>query len=230
MLLNSFVVSSQTFEFYYKNGTPFNVGDTLKVDSLPSVSEMIGSLNVKNISGQDVSVYCDKEIINEMSGTTNTYCWGLCFPPTTFTSPDPILIPAGQISEGFSGHYYPTNIEGITLIKYTFKIIHGDEAFVFIKFKASYTGVEENKYSVSVSAPYPNPANAETHINYNIPSGSKAILQVYNICGKIEKQFAINKNNGMIDINVLDLPSGIYLCSLNVNGRIIRTSRLIVNH
>ena len=230
MLLNSFIVSAQTFEFYDKNGNKINEGDTVKVDGMASASEIITYVDVKNISSDSLPVYCEKVPIDVVTGTTNTFCWGLCFQPTTMISPDPIMIHAGELSEGFSAHYSPSLIEGITLIKYVFKVIHGGESFFYVRFRATSTGVNENKYSFSVSSPFPNPASTEAFISYNVPSSSKAILQVYNICGKIEKQFALRSNNGNLNFSVSDLPSGIYLCSLNLNGKIVRTNRLIVNH
>ena len=230
LFFNVWFVNSQTFELYDKTGTLISNGDTIKVDSLPNVSEMTGSVKLKNISSQSVNVYCQKIPVYEVIGTSNTFCWGVCFSPTIFISPNPVTINAGETNEGFTGHYSPSNKEGVTLIRYLFSVIHGDSACIFIKFNAAYTGVSENKLNEAISEPYPNPAKTNAYINYNISANDKAYIQIYNIYGKIEKQFNINGNNGVLNMNISDLPSGMYFCILNINGKVSNTNRLIVSH
>jgi hypothetical protein len=226
--LGVIVSKSQTLELYDKNDVLLSYGDTVQVDSLFNVSEMIGYVKVKNVTGSQKSVLCSKQVQSVVPGSSNTFCWGLCFPPTTIVSPDPQLLDPGVMFTGFSAHYYPTNNTGISLIRYKFEVFHGDSAWIFVKFNG-FTGISSNSLTYSVSAPYPNPAKNISYVNYSIPSGSKAIVQIYNICGKIEKQYALTDNNGVLAVNVNDLPSGIYFCSLNVNGKNIKTNRLIVS-
>jgi len=44
------------------------------------------------------------------------------------------------------------------------------------------------------------------------------------------KQFGLQTNQGSIEINTLDLPSGIYFCSILGEDRVLETLRLVVLH
>lgn len=225
-----FFAKSQSLELYTENDVLINSGDTITVDSLPTVNEMVAHIKVKNITAGTLSVTCEKEYVYIVSGTTNTFCWaGACYPEATMTSANMASIAAGATTNEFSGHYEPKNHNGTSVIKYYFRVYHGPSVEVNVKY-AGLTGIAENKLSSSISTPYPNPAKTTTRVNYNVSINSKASIQVYNITGKLEKQVNLTDNNGFINLNVADLQSGIYFCTLNINGKVAKTNRLVVSH
>lgn len=225
-------VFAQTYELTWgSHNDPINSGDTISVDSLSNVNEMVVHISVKNITNHTISVFCEKQYVDIVAGTTNTFCWaGACWPSTTMISPNPLAIAAGATTTEFSGHYEPKGNEGTSIIRYVFKITGGDSVMVYVKYIALPVGIAENRYTSIISAPYPNPAKSIAYINYNVRVNTKAYLQVYNICGKLEKQFYLTDNNGVLKLNVSDLPSGMYFCTLNVDGKIATTNKLIVSH
>ncbi len=229
--LGVFVLSanSQTLELSYgSHATLLNYGDTVTIDSLSTVSEMVATLNVKNTDTVSRIVFCRKQYINIVANTTNTFCWaGSCYPANVFLSLSADTIGPGETNPLFSAHYEPNLNAGTSIIKYTFSVSHGDSAWVYIKY-TSTVGINDNELSYTISNPYPNPSNSNVYIDYDIPVGSEAVLQVYNICGKIEKEFVLKENNGILNINVSDLSAGVYLYSLYINGRTERTNRFIV--
>ena len=226
-----FSVNSQTLELSYgSHSTLLNYGDTIVIDSLSIVTEMVASMNVKNTDTASHNVKCRKEYFDIVPGTENNFCWaGTCYPSTVFISPSERTIAPGETNTEFLTHYLPYNQAGVSLIKYTFIVFHGDSAWAYVKY-TSTVGINDNKLSYSVSAPYPNPSNSEVNFNYNILTGTIATLQVQNIYGRIEKEFTLTGNSGILNVNVSDLSAGIYLYSLNINGRTVRTSKLIVTH
>ena len=235
-LFSVYFLKAQTLELYNLNDVLLSNGDTISVDSLSSssdslsFSEMIVYVKVKNISGSQKTVYCEKQPQDTVAGTENTFCWGICFLPTTYVSPDPLTIESGEVSSGFSGHYSPKNIAGTSLIKYILNVLHGDSAWFYIKYNALYNSIANNNFNSNISAPYPNPANNNISINYNISNKNNANILIYNVYGKLEKQISINNLIGVININVSDLPSGIYFCTFNINGEIVKTNKLIIVH
>jgi len=231
LIVFGLTVKSQTLELYTQTDVLIPYGDTISVDSLPSVNEMVAYVKVKNDTSFTVSVTCEKIYLYIVPGTDNEFCWAsTCYPSGTFLSGSEI-IEAGVVSNSFLAHYKPLGNEGASYIKYKFKINHGDSAWVVVKFNATtYSGIADNCFTNSISAPYPNPAKSMVYINYNVSYNSKATLQIYNICGKIEKQIDLNNNNGIVTFNVADLPSGIYFCSLNLNGKTVKTNKLIIAH
>lgn len=83
----------------------------------------------------------------------------------------------------------------------------------------------------SLSNAYPNPANAETKLDYNfkvITSNAKIIIR--SLLGYVVSEHNIEDNAGTISIPTSDLPGGIYFYSLSVGGDIIITRKLVVRH
>lgn len=77
---------------------------------------------------------------------------------------------------------------------------------------------------------YPNPFNPQTTINYQIVTSGIASLNIYDINGRlIEQLFQEYKSPGNYEQiwNAVDLPSGIYICSLNMDGKLISSRKLL---
>jgi len=230
ILFIAFFVKAQTLELYSLSDVLINNGDTVTVDSMATVPEMLGEVKVKNVAAQAKSVFCEKQEISIVNGTENTFCWGLCFPPTTFVSPDPISIASGEVYSGFSGHYSPKNIPGATVVKYTFKINHGDSAWVFIKYNAIYNYVDLNNISKNISKPFPNPANSNFNINFNLEKENNYLVEIYNSEGQKVFENILNMTKGLNYFNVSDLYSGLYICNIKSDGILLKSEKLIIVH
>ena len=63
-----------------------------------------------------------KKIENYITpNSVNLFCWGLCFPPNIYVSPDPIPIGPGETNQfDFHGEYFPTMTTGTTSVTYVF--------------------------------------------------------------------------------------------------------------
>jgi Secretion system C-terminal sorting domain len=91
--------------------------------------------------------------------------------------------------------------------------------------------ISENKASdVTMSQNMPNPANAETQINYSLPTASPVSVIVRDVTGRV----VMNMNEGVkpagahsIRINVAELGSGIYTYTLNA-GEVHLTKEMLV--
>ena len=76
---------------------------------------------------------------------------------------------------------------------------------------------------------YPNPHTDISAIDYSISSDSKnSVLQVVNISGQLVKEIKITANKGTIELNMQNLPSGIYNYSLISDNKILSTKQMIV--
>jgi len=74
----------------------------------------------------------------------------------------------------------------------------------------------------------PNPFYQTTTINYNLPFVIvKANINVFNIHGSLVKTIPIN-GNGSVSIARGELVTGIYIYTLNVDGRVIDTKKMIL--
>lgn len=92
-------------------------------------------------------------------------------------------------------------------------------------------GVNDNAASkFEVSNPVPNPSNTSSSIKYSLPKTGATKLSVYNTLGKLvySKKAEGKQGENEFDVNVNELSSGIYIYSVEFEGRSI-TKRLIVN-
>lgn len=77
---------------------------------------------------------------------------------------------------------------------------------------------------------FPNPSNSSATLRFNSPKSSVAKLNVYNTLGKvvITKSIDTKQGENEFNISVKDLSSGIYVCSLESEGKTL-TKKLIVS-
>lgn len=76
----------------------------------------------------------------------------------------------------------------------------------------------------------PNPFSSETEIRYYIPNNAgQASLLIFDMQGTLKKQMQITgKGNGSLTINASELPAGMYIYSLIVDGSEIDSKRMIL--
>ena len=76
----------------------------------------------------------------------------------------------------------------------------------------------------------PNPFSSQTQIRFTLPDDTKtAYIYIFDMTGKMKKQISINSAMDSVTINGYELPAGIYLYSLVVNGQEIDTKRMILS-
>ncbi len=80
---------------------------------------------------------------------------------------------------------------------------------------------------------YPNPFSVSTTISYSISEGSYVNLTIYDILGN-EVASLVNRYQDAdvysVEFNAGSLSSGIYLYTIKVDGRPVKTRRMIINH
>jgi len=91
-------------------------------------------------------------------------------------------------------------------------------------------GIDELYENVDFSI-FPNPISANSSIQYDLSSigkFTKASISISNSIGSIVKTVSLKSMTNSIDISKDDLNSGIYFCTLKIDGEIVRTEKLIV--
>lgn len=83
----------------------------------------------------------------------------------------------------------------------------------------------------SIAQNIPNPFNGQTTISYYVASMSKdAFVAVYDLNGKQLNKFQVQTTGkGEITINGGDMPAGMYLYSLVIDGEIIDSKRMVLS-
>ncbi len=224
--------NAQSFQFIHEGNTIPN-GGTIQVSDDISLFEIVAEMGIKNTTSNPIDAKLRKFEVDVLPGTSNLFCWGLCFPPFVFESPSPIVIQPNAICEEFSGHYTANGIYGVSIMRYTvFDAAHvADSAYFFVEFNAGTVGLTDyTNNKISVSNPYPNPAKSQTSFNYQLPANTtNASIKIHNLLGSVVKEVQLTGQSGKVSVNVNDLNDGVYFYSVVVNNETYETKRLIVS-
>ena len=225
---------AQSFSLMDTNGVAISAGSSIQLLGNPTDEVITAVVYVKNNSdvAKDIKV---KKVIHAgdtLSGTVNTFCWGLCFPPTTYVSPFSQNILSGDTCKLFFGDYNPMNFPGISKITYVWYDINNtnDSVAVTVKYNASPAGIKDDLLGqVKFSAAYPNPAVNVVFADYTIPeSVGSASIVITNMLGSKVKEVRLSDRTGKARIDVSDLLNGIYFYSLRADDQLLLTRKFIV--
>jgi hypothetical protein len=215
--------------------TPIANDETITVRySLDSnVQHVWDSLIVSNVTGHPLNVMVKKTLISVVDGTVNSMCWGMCVEPFVFVA-GPVEMPGITDTVIFSSDYYIENKTGISIIRYTFYSESNPTDSICFKIKYIHppdAGINEMYKNYLFTNAYPNPVNNVTSINYSYSLDvNKASIVVNDLLGKVVKEIPLSAKQGKVSISTVDIANGIYLYSLQLNGKTVNTRKLIVNH
>jgi len=234
VLLGFFFVSSAQMLELYHEGELFEMGEKVTIIEYPQEFELVAHMSVKNVSSETLTLLCRKIELEVVPGTSNVFCWGICYAPSVYLSPLTVVLGPGETTDEFSGHYMPNLIEGMNKMCYSFfpESSPNDSTYFYVDFWSTESvGISEpSNNSVFVSNPYPNPATSQVTFDYNLPEGTQsAVINIHNLLGAKVKEIIISGFNGKTTIDVNDLNDGIYFYSVNVDNEILETKRLVVS-
>ncbi len=228
-----FVSTAQVLELYH-DGELFEMGEKVTVVDYPQTFELVSHISVKNVSSQNLTLFCRKIELEVVPGTSNTFCWGICFAPSVYLSPLTIVLDPGETTDEFSGHYKPAGITGINKMCYSFfpQSNPNDSTYFYVDYFATpNVGINDlGANRVFVSNPYPNPATSQVSFDYNLPEGTtRATINIHNLLGAKVKEINFSGFAGKATIDVNDLNDGIYFYSVKVANEIQETKRLVIS-
>lgn len=220
--------SAQTLQFEL-DGNVFYDGEAIEcTNDEYGYGEYIQHMQIRNLTSNDMGVIIEKEVIEDLEGTINNFCWGLCFGPDTYVSPDPVTVMANSLNtDELSFHtLFNEDVFGYVVVKYSaYDERHPDERVsIIVKFHKSGEGVNDNTQTMGQA--YPNPASSMVSFDYSFDGNLTAV--VYNIVGQEVLRQDLNASNGQMSFSVADLNDGIYFCTMLVNGRAFTTQKFIV--
>jgi hypothetical protein len=74
---------------------------------------------------------------------------------------------------------------------------------------------------------FPNPVVVQSTIKYQIENGIGEV-RIYNLLGTLVRTIPLQEKQGVTTLRASDYKSGIYFCSLEVNGRVVETKKIVV--
>ncbi len=200
LFMSVFLVSwlfAQSLELYYE-GVLLDPMDEINLTSHPDSGMMvIDTLDVKNISSGTLDIICVREIVENIEGTVNSFCWGSqCYPPFVDTSSTATTIGSQSLSYEFSGDHAPNGFTGTTIVKYTFYDIENpdDNAIVIVNYDASIpNSIQKSEKQFKLSKAYPNPANNIVSVDYNLKDTKNTSIVFYNLLGSKVNEIELNR-------------------------------------
>ncbi len=206
--------------------------------SLGPLGELVAEWHVQNISDSFIEVRARRNVISAVQGSTNYFCWGVCFTETTNVSPMSQAqdMNPNQINTSFYAHYKPQGNAGVTTIEYCFfnAANEADQTCQTVQYcvdAACIVGIEETSNDIQLGEVSPNPVKTIASIPYTISGSAKnAKFVVYDMVGKVVKESALSNKSGMILINGVEFETGVYLYTIIADGKSVSTKRMIVSH
>jgi len=143
------VISAQSLSLAHEDGTPIANGEAISVQG-DIFEDLVAHAVITNDADFDINVLCKKVHIDVPETGMVMLCWGLCFAPTVFVSPDPIEIPAGATNDtDFAGHFNPQGVASTASVMWVFyDELNPDDSVSFI---ANYTAAS-NTFDVVFNA------------------------------------------------------------------------------
>lgn len=223
-------VSAQSLRFEL-DGTVYEDGTTIVcTNDEYGFGEYIQHMQIRNLTSNDIEVTVEKEVIENLDGTMNTFCWGMCFGPDTYVSPNPITVAANSLNtDELSFHVlFEDLIFGKVLMRYyVYEDFHPENRITIdVVFHKSGVGINDHSLPMVMSQAYPNPASSVVKFDYSFDSNPTAV--VYNLLGQEVLRKDLNANVGQVSIPVSDLNDGIYFCTMMVNGHAWSTQKFVV--
>ena len=225
-------VSAQSLQFEW-NGHAYAEGETLEcTNDEYGYGEFIQHLQLRNLTSGDLEVIVEKEVVEDLEGAINFFCWGSCFGPDTYVSPRPVTIAADALTneEALSFHVlFDEGVYGKVKMKYSAydESNPSQRVTINVVFRRSGVGVQETN-AVRFGQAYPNPASSVVNFDYNLNVGDKVSVAIYNLLGQEVMKQQMNGMQGRLSISVADLNDGIYFCNLFVNGCAVKTEKFVV--
>jgi len=92
------------------------------------------------------------------------------------------------------------------------------------------TGKLFENHQISISNPYPYPANESVSFNYQLYQNIDARIVMYDVLGNEIANYRLQSEYNKLVIQTSSLRTGVYLYSLVLDGKNVATRKLVVNH
>ncbi|CAN5324511.1 hypothetical protein BH09BAC5_BH09BAC5_06970 [soil metagenome] len=233
-LLSAFALSAQV-NYSIVDSVSNNLTGTTVSYTIPANALDTRVYTITNTGSSTVNIKVKKTVfaLND-PGSTVYFCTGSnCYSPSQTLSLVVTLNPSATVA--LTCDHFPNNMPGITEVRYT--IINqsdpNDSAYFAIEYTSVMTGIATHSFvKPNISNPSPNPASSSFSMNYKMGSSNAqgAKLVVFNMLGDRVMETKIEETDGIIRMDVSTLEQGVYFCSLESDGKMFGTKRLIVAH
>jgi Secretion system C-terminal sorting domain len=216
--------------FCFANAQNIQIVDP--VTNVVGSSEEIAYINlhVKNNSASTQEIYLQRTIVSLVPGHLSYFCFGItCYPPGVSKSPDNLVLAAGSTDESVKTYIDPRSEVGVSTVNYCYyNLAKTDSACLLLTYDMALTGILNNSHLKFVKV-FPNPADDHVNLAFNTEKVySSSEIQITDLNGRIVTSEPVSTKEGLIKVDVSNLPSGIYVCNLVADGVSIARDKVII--
>jgi hypothetical protein len=222
-------LNAQSMSFY----NPISVVTGTLAEIGPG-GELEADWGVINTTAEPISVKARREMVVEVPGSSNYFCWGVCYDSTTTVGLVPQTIQANDTNFTFYAHYRPLGNTGTTGIKYVFYLANNSfnlvsQTVAFCVESDCTIGVNEQEQIGGMFWNGANPFEGFGAMNYQLANGqNRGTLTVMNLAGQVVKDVHLYNAKGQVFFDARDFSSGMYLFQLKSNGELLGTQKIMV--
>jgi hypothetical protein len=194
------------------------------LDTLGAAGELQAEWGVVNTTGAAVSVKARRNVIQEVAGSSNYFCWGVCYDETVTISTVSQTIQAADTNFTFYAHYLPHGNAGLTAIEYVFYLASNstDMTSQIVRYcvDADCTlGLQESVSTPMLTMSSANPLSGVGSIQYQLNAASGK-MEIYNLMGQSVGQYNLTSKIGFVLVDANNFAPGQYVVSvINSNGQ-----------
>ena len=196
--------------------------------------QLITWLHITNKTGNTRQVKMKKQELAMLPGGSSSICWaGYCYGPEMTVSTFPLTMVAGETVSGCFGHFGPNGCRGISVVRWVFfnESDPSDSLSITVHYSTFPSAVETSQVSqFSLSVAGSVPADDRIDFRYSVPTGLQGMIEFRNLSGKLVSGKIPVFLTGKFTLNTSQLPAGIYLCILLVEGKSRETRKILVYH
>jgi hypothetical protein len=171
----------------------------------------------------------------EVPNTDGNFCWGLLciawLPGSYNATSEVVYMEPGEVNNSFKAKYRHHGNAGASVFRYCFYEVNG--AVPQVCHTVTYAvDVEVNVNDLSAVGGemqvFPNPIEHVGTVSYRFNQApNKGKMVIYNTVGAKVKEIALKNQQGVIYVGGEEFASGVYFCSIEDNGVVHKTARIV---
>lgn len=206
---------------FAEDGTPIEDGETIQVDGLSTDAEFGVKLSVQNVASTTTAIGVEKANIDEVAGTTNTFCWaGTCYANDVMVNSSNAVMGPDSINTEFRADLAPNGNTGVQKMHYTFFNADDtrDYSSVYVLFNIDEeTGIDlRNTRALRM---WPNPVHVNEVLRIDISASTEKYhsVKLFDNTSRLLMDQAIDPLSGKLKIQLSQyrISSGTYYFLLN---------------
>ena len=83
--------------------------------------------------------------------------------------------------------------------------------------------------NITVMKAHPNPSTVASYLDYKMGARTQAKITIQNLIGKVVDEFDLQQGEHKLKIPTANYNTGIYLYTFSINGKALKSQKLIVN-